>query len=94
MSVFISSIEANLVDEGAILWRSEDWTTIRASEWALAVRRRLGRRVRIRCIWERWLTWKCVSGRSLAPSQGRVRGPTNSVPREVVNADADAGITD
>lgn len=52
MSVLISEGEANLVEEGAARWRSEDWRTRRERgvEW------RLGRRVRMRCIWERKLT--------------------------------------
>ena len=63
-SVFISSRVAKLVEERGARCRSEDWRTRRE----LGVDCRLGRRVRARSIWDRWLTWKCESRPSTSVS--------------------------
>ena len=70
MSVFISESEVKVMEEGAARCRSEDCQTRR--EWGVA--RRLGRRVRVRCIWEKRLTCMCESVRWLVGVGGEGRG--------------------
>ncbi len=59
MSVLISEGVVKVMLEGAARWRSEDWRTRRER----GVECRFGRRVRMRCICERWFTWKWESMR-------------------------------
>ena len=57
MSLSMSARLSNFVEGAAPRWSSEDCMTRRE----LGVVCKMGRRVRARCIWDRWFTWKWES---------------------------------